>query len=149
MARTRSRIEPACLHRASCRRAPATGSRSPSFVLRARVRFEAAHHLRSYRGAPETPHGHSWTVEAALESARLGEEGMAFDFVELRGALADLADRFDHRDINQVAPFDVLTPTTENLARWFFDELARRLPAAPLTEITVWEGADCSATYRR
>lgn len=120
----------------------------PSYLLRVLTRFEAAHHLTSYKGAPEPAHGHSWRVEAALEAPALDAEGMAWDFVEVQGALRDLASRLDHRDINTVPPFDRVSPTTERIAAWFFDELAGKLPGAPLVEVTVWEGPDCSATYR-
>lgn len=118
------------------------------YVLRVVARFEAAHHLTSYKGAPEPKHGHSWRVEAVLAAAELDGEGMAFDFVEVKTALQELAARLDHGDVNTVPPFDVLSPTTERIAGWFFDRLAERLPAAPLAEVTVWEGPDCSATYR-
>ncbi len=118
------------------------------FVLRICERFEAAHHLRSYRGAPEPVHGHSWRVELLLEAEQLDEEGMAFDFVEAKAALGDLAAGFHHCDINTVPPFDRLSPTTEHLARWFHQQLATRLPAAGVAAVTVWEGPDCSATYR-
>lgn len=117
------------------------------FTLRVRERFEAAHFLRSYRGAPETVHGHSWQVEAVLERQELDDEGMAFDFVAVRRALAELCGRFDHGDINAVPPFDDLSPTTEHLARHFYRELAERLPESGLVAVTVWEGPDCSATY--
>jgi 6-pyruvoyltetrahydropterin/6-carboxytetrahydropterin synthase len=120
----------------------------PSYLLRVNARFEAAHHLTSYRGAPEPSHGHSWRVEAALEAGELDAEGMAYDFVEVRKALLALAARLDHRDVNTVPPFDATSPTTERIAAWFFDQLAGRLPTAPLVEVTVWEGPDCSATYR-
>jgi 6-pyruvoyltetrahydropterin/6-carboxytetrahydropterin synthase len=120
----------------------------PSYLLRVRVGFEAAHHLTSYQGAPEPVHGHSWRVEAALEAPALDAEGMAFDFVAVQGALRELAARLDHRDINTVPPFDRTSPTTERVAAWFFAGLAERLPAAPLVEVTVWEGPDCSATFR-
>ena len=119
----------------------------PSYTLRVRVRFEAAHHLTSYKGSPEPSHGHSWRVEAVLRADGLDGEGMAFDFVEVQTALRELAARFDHKDLKAVPPFDQLSPTTERIAAWFFEELAGRLPAAPLAEVTVWEGPDCSATY--
>jgi 6-pyruvoyltetrahydropterin/6-carboxytetrahydropterin synthase len=119
-----------------------------TYTLRVIARFEAAHHLTSYRGAPEPSHGHSWRVEAVLETAELGPEGMAWDFVEVQGALRELAARLDHRDINTVPPFDRESPTTERIAAWFFDGLKTWLPAAPLAEITLWEGPDCSATFR-
>jgi 6-pyruvoyltetrahydropterin/6-carboxytetrahydropterin synthase len=120
----------------------------PSYLLRVRARFEAAHHLSSYRGAPEPSHGHSWQVEAALRTTRLDGEGMAYDFVALRRALGELTGRLDHRDLNSLAPFDRRSPTTEHLAAWFYDELRGLLPDAPLDEVTVWEGPDCSAAYR-
>ncbi|HEX7181261.1 MAG TPA: 6-carboxytetrahydropterin synthase [Thermoanaerobaculia bacterium] len=120
----------------------------PSYLLRVNARFEAAHHLTSWRGVPEPSHGHSWRVEAALAVGGLDEEGMAFDFVEVRNALQEIASRLDHKDINTVPPFDRLSPTTERIAAWFFERLSERLPSAPLAELTVWEGPDCSATYR-
>ena len=58
-----------------------------------------------------------------LETAELDAEGMAFDFVEVQGALRELAARLDHRDINTVPPFDRESPTTERIAAWFFDGL--------------------------
>lgn len=120
----------------------------PSYVLRVAARFEAAHHLTSYKGAPEPNHGHSWRVEAVLAAPELDGEGMAFDFVEVKTALVELAARFDHGDVNAVPPFDRMSPTTERIAAWFYERLSERLPAAPLAEVTVWEGPDCSATYR-
>jgi 6-pyruvoyltetrahydropterin/6-carboxytetrahydropterin synthase len=117
-----------------------------------RDRFEAAHHLTSYRGAPEPVHGHSWQVEAALATEALDAEGMGFDFVAVRAALRELTSRFDHRDINAVPPFDAVSPTAERLAAWFYERLAAGLGGGPagarLVEVTVWEGADASATYR-
>jgi 6-pyruvoyltetrahydropterin/6-carboxytetrahydropterin synthase len=118
------------------------------YLLRVTARFEAAHHLTSYKGSPEPSHGHSWRVEVALAVAELDAEGMAFDFVEVQAALRELAARLDHRDVNTVPPFDQVSPTTERVAAWFFESLTARLPAAPLLEVTVWEGPDCSATYR-
>ena len=119
----------------------------PRYSLRVRGRFEAAHHLTSYRGAPEPVHGHSWQVEAVLITGRLDAEGMGFDFVQIKGALDELTGRFHHRHINEVPPFDRRTPTTEHLAEWFHEELSNRLPGAPIAAVTVWEGPDCSATY--
>jgi 6-pyruvoyltetrahydropterin/6-carboxytetrahydropterin synthase len=120
----------------------------PSYLLRVRSRFEAAHHLTAYQGGVEPVHGHSWQVEAVLETGELDAEGMAFDFVAVKRALDELASRLDHRDINTVPPFDRLSPTTERIAAWFFAGLAERLAGAPLTALTVWEGPDCSATFR-
>jgi 6-pyruvoyltetrahydropterin/6-carboxytetrahydropterin synthase len=120
---------------------------SPLYVLKVRDRFEAAHHLRSYQGRPEAVHGHSWQVEVRLEAPELDKEGMGFDFVAVRDALGEALRPFHHADINTVPPFDTLSPTTEHLARFFYEELSRRLPGAPIVSVTVWEGPDCSASY--
>lgn len=119
----------------------------PSYQLRVRARFEAAHHLTSYRGRPEPGHGHSWQVEAALAADELDAEGMGYDFVAVRDALVDLAGALDHRDLNTVPPFDRSSPTTERIAAWFYHGLAERLPGARIAAVTVWEGPDASATY--
>lgn len=128
----------------------------PRYELKVRARFEAAHHLTSYRGAPEPVHGHSFLVEARVESPELGGEGYAVDFVALHGALDELAGRFRHRDLNTVPPFDRLSPTAEHLARWFHDELSAWLraqdpgsvpPGTRISAVTLWEGPDSAATY--
>ncbi|HEX5760771.1 MAG TPA: 6-carboxytetrahydropterin synthase [Thermoanaerobaculia bacterium] len=118
------------------------------FTLRVGSRFEAAHHLTSYRGVPEPVHGHSWRVEALLECDALDGEGMAYDFVSVKRALDALAGELDHGDLNALPAFAGASPTTERVAAWFHRELAARLPGAPLAAVTVWEGPDCAATYR-
>jgi 6-pyruvoyltetrahydropterin/6-carboxytetrahydropterin synthase len=120
----------------------------PRWSLDVAGRFEAAHRLYSWRGAPEIVHGHSWRVIVRLETDRLDDEGMAFDFVAVRDALAGLTGALDHRDLNALPPFDRESPTTERVARWVHDELRARLPGAPLAAVTLFEGSDCSATYR-
>jgi len=126
----------------------ATKKTGPTYVLRVNDHFEAAHHLYAYRGRVEPVHGHNWKVEVVLETKELGNEGYGFDFMKVKRALARLVKPFHHGDINSVAPFDELSPTTEHLAAYFYDGLRQRLPRAPITEVTVWEGPDCSATYR-
>lgn len=119
-----------------------------SYEVRVQSRFEAAHHLTSYRGSPEPVHGHSWLVQAVVATDRLDEEGMVFDFIELKRHLDGLAARLHHRDINTVPPFDQRSPTSENLATWFFDELHDQVSGARLLAVSIWEGPDCCATYR-
>ena len=128
----------------------------PTYELLVRARFEAAHHLTAYRGAPEAVHGHSWRVEARIATPDLGPEGYAVDFVEIQARLDGLVARFQHGDINSVPPFDRTSPTAERLAEWFHGELAVWLAghrsaggsARPrLVGVTVWEGPDCAATF--
>jgi 6-pyruvoyltetrahydropterin/6-carboxytetrahydropterin synthase len=128
----------------------------PTYELLVRARFEAAHHLTAYRGAPEAVHGHSWRVEARIATPDLGPEGYAVDFVEIQARLDALVARFQHRDINTVPPFDRTSPTAERLAEWFHHELAAWLAGhrsdggsarARVVAVTLWEGPDCAATF--
>jgi len=118
------------------------------YLIRVRARFEAAHHLTSYKGKPEPNHGHSWRVEAVLRAERLDDEGMGFDFIEAKRALDSLVGRFHHRDLNSVPPFDRQSPTTEHVAEWLCAALQEKLSAAQVAELTLWEGPDCAVTYR-
>ena len=121
------------------------------FTIRVEARFEAAHNLREYKGAPEPLHGHSWKVEAKFKCAKLDHEDIGIDYVEAEKAIRELARRFDHRYINEVPPFDKINPTSENIARWFFDELNRPQirQNTKLTEVIVWEGLEAYVAYSK
>ena len=120
----------------------------PTYVLRVRSRFEAAHHLLSYRGQPEPNHGHSFGVEIALQAATLDSEGMAYDFVAVKQALDQHVRQLDHQDLNELPQFRGLSPTTERVAEWLYGALSTSLPGVRIIEVSVWEGPDCSATFR-
>jgi len=54
--------------------------------------------------------------------------------------------------LNDLPPFDVINPSAENLAKYFYDETTRQMNAMPdgarVTSITIWETDATSATYR-
>jgi 6-pyruvoyltetrahydropterin/6-carboxytetrahydropterin synthase len=114
------------------------------------ARFEAAHNLLDYEGGPEPLHGHSYRVEAALESQELSRYDLAVDFVPARKALDALARQFDYRYINDHPDFAGRNTSAENLARWFAKGLENSgvLGSARVAEVTVWEGPENSATFR-
>jgi 6-pyruvoyltetrahydropterin/6-carboxytetrahydropterin synthase len=124
-----------------------------SFTVRVEARFEAAHFLREYRGISEPLHGHSYKVEAELAGAGggLDRDAIAVDFVSAKRKLEVLAKKLDYGCINDVAPFDSINPSAENIARWFHDELSRAVAdeRAIVTAVTIWEGPVNSVTYRR
>lgn len=122
-----------------------------TYTIRVEARFESAHHLRAYRGKPEPIHGHSWKVEARFVSKKLDSESISIDYVLAGDALRELAAILDHHSINDIPPFDKLNPTSENIAKWFFTELAKAKLSenAAVDEITVWEGPSCSVSYRK
>ena len=54
----------------------------PVYTLRVGARFEAAHHLTSYKGVPEPAHGHSWRVEAVRNDAWVKRHGAPVEVVK-------------------------------------------------------------------
>jgi len=115
--------------------------------------FPAAHALGAYRGPCERVHGHNYRVRVSLAGEQLGEAGLLMDFVEVRRLLREVLAPFDHRLLNEVAPFDTRNPTAENLARYFFEELSRRLaahaPRVRVAEVRIWETDGATAAYRQ
>lgn len=67
-------------------------------------------------------------MQVALQVPEVGKTGMVCDFGDLKRHLRELADRLDHQNINDVPPFTEIESTAENQARYFFDELHKRLP---------------------
>jgi 6-pyruvoyltetrahydropterin/6-carboxytetrahydropterin synthase len=120
------------------------------FEVTVEEKFAAGHALRNYKGKCENVHGHNYRVQVTLEGERLNETGLLVDFVELKKVLNGIVDRMDHQFLNDVAPFDKLNPSAENMARYIFDELAQGLAQTPahVAAVRLWETDSCSATYR-
>ena len=110
--------------------------------------FAASHQLRGYKAALEPLHGHNFRVEAFAATEVLPEMGYVMDFLELEASLKEVLAPYDHRHINEIPPFDAINPTTENMARFFYEELQKRLPEGVVLErVRVWEAPTYSATY--
>ena len=120
------------------------------YALTVRTSFAAAHRLREYEGNCERLHGHNWQVEVTVESGSLDSRGMAIDFRAIKGALAEVLAGFDHRYLNEVPPFDGINPSSENIARYLFEEMERKITGAVrVARVTVWESEDARAEYSR
>lgn len=136
---------------ASKPRAAASDTGTAAFTVRVEARFEAAHFLREYRGISEPLHGHSYKIEAELAGVGGGvdADAIAVDFVSAKGKLDTLAKRLDYGCINDIAPFDRVNPSAENIAQWFHRELSEALANEGVVRaVTVWEGPLNSVTYR-
>lgn len=120
------------------------------YALTVRSSFAAAHLLREYEGNCERLHGHNWRIEATVESEELDARGMALDFREMKSALHDILSRLDHKYLNEIPPFDGRNPSSENIARYIFDEMEGKIPApARLARVVVWESDDARAEFTR
>ncbi len=112
--------------------------------------FAAGHALRGYKGKCENVHGHNYKVRVTVSGEKLDSIGLLMDFVELRSAIRALVERLDHRFLNELAPFDRLNPSAENLAKHFCEGLAPQIQSDGLriVAVTVWETDNASATFR-
>lgn len=122
------------------------------FEIAVEETFAAGHALRGYKGKCEDVHGHNYRVRIVLAGEKLDNVGLLYDFVELRKHMADVIGSLDHKFLNDFPPFTELNPSAENLAKYFYDELRRRLGTSPngaaLREVTVFETDTTTATYR-
>ena len=112
--------------------------------------FCASHCLRGYEGPCENLHGHNFGVEVVVEGERLDPKvEYLIDFKKLRGKLREVLASFDHRHLNEIAPFDVENPSSENLARFIYRALEKALDgeAARLVSVSVSEKEASKATY--
>lgn len=112
--------------------------------------FDAAHYLRGYQGKCEQLHGHRYRVVVKVEADKLDDVGLAYDFTDLKRHLNDILARFDHTCLNEVAPFDSINPSAENIAATIYDELNSRLTSDPvtLTCVEAWESPQQGVAYR-
>ena len=111
--------------------------------------FSSAHRLRQYDGERERLHGHNWSVKVSITSEELDDLGMVIDFRKLKDETNKLMDKFDHQYLNEVPPFNEINPTTENIAKYIFDELSRTINtnSIKISKVTVWESPTCYASY--
>ena len=121
------------------------------FEVSVEYTFAAGHALRGYKGKCENVHGHNYKVQVTVAGEQLDGTGMLMDFVEVKKNIKDLVERLDHRFLNDVPPFDVLNPSAENLAKYFYDELDPHVTDRGLKvhAVKIWETDTTAATYRR
>ncbi|HKV05137.1 MAG TPA: 6-carboxytetrahydropterin synthase QueD [Candidatus Acidoferrales bacterium] len=114
--------------------------------------FAAAHNLREYKGKCEDLHGHNYKVRVILAGKELDSTGLLYDFVHLKQVIQTVIRSLDHKYLNEMAPFDKLNPSAENIARHIYDQTSKQLHRAPngagIASITVWETETTAATYR-
>jgi 6-pyruvoyltetrahydropterin/6-carboxytetrahydropterin synthase len=113
--------------------------------------FAAGHALRHYRGKCENVHGHNYKVQVTLAGAEL-DNGLLFDFKDVKAVLSELIDRLDHQYLNDLEPFRELNPSAENMAKYLYDEASARLRQAGngrvrVKQVKIWETDTTTATY--
>lgn len=136
------------------------------YYLKTSASFDSAHFLHGYQGKCANLHGHHWVIEVKIAGAHLQQNGdksgMLIDFSELKQAVRELADSFDHALIYEENSLKSNTieallaenfclvpvkfrPTAENFAHYFFEQLYQK--GLPVASVAVYETPDNCAVY--
>jgi len=119
------------------------------YELTVKASFSAAHSLRDYDGPCSRVHGHNWGVEVVVSGRELQPNGMLVDFGDIKKATNEVIGLLDHYKLDEVKPFDTLNPTSENLARWIYEQVGNRVNSDTLkvVRVNVREAETSCASY--
>ena len=76
---------------------------------------------------------------------------MVADFKTLKAMLMEVLDGMDHQYLNELAPFNKINPTAENLAQYIYNVLKQQEifdGTVKLNYIKVWESPKSAVIYR-
>lgn len=119
------------------------------YHLTIHTNFAAAHNLLNYDGDCENLHGHNWKVEATVVTETLDTAGLGIDFKILKKRTNSIMDRLDHKYLNDLEPFKNVSPSSEHISKYVYDELVIALQEFDVCveKITVWESDNACASY--
>ena len=119
------------------------------FEVYVNTHFSAAHSLKGYPGDCARTHGHNWAVEVFVRCKELDEIGIGVDFKDIKKAIKDVLQGLDHFNLNDLPAFEKMNPTSENIARFLYQELGRKLNsnAVEVSRVKVSETPGAGASY--
>jgi 6-pyruvoyltetrahydropterin/6-carboxytetrahydropterin synthase len=115
------------------------------YSIKVEASFSSAHNLRGYKGKCEELHGHNWKIELVAAKDKLDKTGMVLDFKYLKTQLNSVLEKLDHKYLNGLPYFKKVNPTSENIAKYIYERIRRKVPATK--SVTVWESENSQATY--
>jgi len=120
--------------------------------LTRRYVFSASHRLHSDKlseeqnsatyGKCNNPHGHghNYSLQVTVSGQVDPETGMVCNLADLDDAVErSVLQRFDHENLNTLADFAAMVPTTENLGGIIYNNLKRSFHSAHLENILIEE----------
>ena len=110
--------------------------------------FSAAHFIQKYKGPCGDLHGHTWKVQVEVKTTETNKLGISIDFKDLKAITESVIKKLDHQHINQISPFDKQNPTAENLSKYIYFEIEKKLPGSiKMSGVTVWESDSTGVLY--
>ena len=107
--------------------------------------IEAAHRLPAVPTGHKCArlHGHSFKVCIFVCGVPNSDSGWIMDFADIKHAFEPIFDQLDHHYLNDIPGLE--NPTSENLAKWIWDELKPVLPQ--LSKIQIHETCTSGCLY--
>ena len=114
-----------------------------------KTHFSAAHSLVGYQGDCARVHGHNWIIEVFVQCQKLNEIGIGIDFRDIKEGVKGVLKGLDHFNLNELPSFKNLNPTSENIAKFLYHELAGKLNSnvVKVSKIKVSETPGAGAFY--
>lgn len=140
-----------------------------NFLVEKEIEFDAGHRVPQHAGQCQNPHGHRYKVVVGVSGPLRqsgATDGMVIDFADIKRALVEVVhDPFDHgfivqRTDHQMAEFVRVAdtfmwkvvvvefpPTAEELARYFYEQLANTIRGVKVEYVQVHETPTSAACY--
>ena len=114
--------------------------------LKKSFQFEAAHSLPNLPPSHKCYrlHGHSFKVELTVAGECDQQFGWLVDYADISAAFQPSWEKLDHRHLNEIEGLE--NPTSENIARWIWNEVQSEIPL--LTSVEIAETCNASCIYR-
>ena len=120
------------------------------YRVRKAIEIAGAHQLcLSYDSPCQNLHGHNWKFIIELSSPELDDNGMVFDFKELKSLMNEVIhNSLDHKNLNDVLDYN---PTAENIAEGTLNAINKRLtaPYIKCTRVEIFESSNNCAIYEK
>jgi 6-pyruvoyl-tetrahydropterin synthase len=106
--------------------------KSPTQIsLKVLGELKASHSLAGF----EVPHFHRFKVALEFQASLPLKQDRLIDLVQLQNDLQKILAPLEGRHLNSALPD--LSPTSENLAIWIWDQFLRAHPQAPLKAVSI------------
>lgn len=108
-------------------------------ILMRIVAFLNARHYVANGERRSQIHGHSWQLQADFRVTERQGKHIGFDL--LQGIITEVLRLYEDRVLNELPPFDTIQPLTENLAIYFFQQIAAAVGGCGvvLDKLLIWE----------
>lgn len=119
------------------------------FEVYIKTHFSAAHSLEGYPGDCARIHGHNWIIEVFVRCKKLNEIGIGIDFRDIKKGVKDVLRDVDHFNLNDLPAFKEINPSSENIAKYLYKELSRKLNSeyVKISKVKVSETPGAGAFY--